>query len=63
MGYGVKTAKQNGTMRSIALSPSQNRKDGLKGFQNASSSGFSMMLSLVRKMRGGRSRAMENGRI
>ena len=62
-GNGVKTAKQKGTMRSMALSPIQNRKFGLNGFQKASSSGFSLMLSLVRRMRGGRSRPMENGRM
>ena len=63
VGKGGKIAKCNGIMRSMVLSPTQNRKFGLNGFQKASSSGFSMMLSLVRRMRGGRSRPMENGRM
>ena len=63
VGKGGKTAKYKGIMRNMALSPIQNRNFGLNGFQKASSSGFSMMLSLVRRMRGGRSRPMENGRM
>ena len=62
-GGEIRTAKKNGIMRSMALNPSQNRNLGLNGFQKASSSGFSMMLNLVRRMRGGRSRAIENGRM
>ena len=59
----MNTAKQNGIMRRMALSPSQNRNFGLNGFQKASSNGFNVILSLVRRMRGGRRREIENGRM